>query len=164
MPVLFYFVSVCFGHVSGRLFETQQRRNAFAEKRGGIAYGTQLLGRTFITTGCMLLLLFAAGLMWLSGSVREALQISFSMQSILLAVLAACCAAAGLLFVYLLAEGERSAVLPAGFAVVFMCYVSGCFVPSAILPKVVNRLAAALPTTYVKKAFTALFSGERKMR
>lgn len=90
------------------------------------------------------------------------MQISFSMQSILLAVLAACCAAAGLLFVYLLAEGERSAVLPAGFAVVFMCYVSGCFVPSAILPKVVNRLAAALPTTYVKKAFTALFSGGKE--
>lgn len=150
------------GMFLGGFLKRSREEMLLLKKRGGIAYGTQLLGRTFITTGCMLLLLFAAGLMWLSGSVREALQISFSMQSILLAVLAACCAAAGLLFVYLLAEGERSAVLPAGFAVVFMCYVSGCFVPSAILPKVVNRLAAALPTTYVKKAFTALFSGGKE--
>ncbi len=158
----FTFYLFASGMFLGGFLKRSREEMLLLKKRGGIAYGTQLLGRTFITTGCMLLLLFAAGLMWLSGSVREALQISFSMQSILLAVLAACCAAAGLLFVYLLAEGERSAVLPAGFAVVFMCYVSGCFVPSAILPKVVNRLAAALPTTYVKKAFTALFSGGKE--
>lgn len=156
---LYLFIS---GMFLGGFLKRSREEMLLLKKRGSITYGTQLLGRIFITAGSMLLLLSATGLMWLSGSVREALQISFSVQSILQVVLAACCTAAGLLLVYLLAESERSVVLPAGFAVVFMCYISGCFVPSAILPEVVNRLAALLPTTYVKKAFTALFSGEKE--
>ena len=156
---LYLFVS---GMFLGGFLKRSREEMLLLKKRRGITYGTQLLGRMFIVAGCMLLLLFVTGLLWLSGSVRDALQVSFSVYGIFLAVLAACCAAAGLLFVYLPPESERSAVLPAGLLVVFMCYASGCFVPSAILPEVVNRLAAVLPTTYVKKAFTVLFSGEKE--
>lgn len=131
------------------------------KKRGGISYSLQLSGRVFVAGGCLLLLLFPAGLLWALGSIREALQISWSAENLFLVILSAFCAAAWLQFFYLLAKSGRSAVLPAGFATVFMCYVSGCFVPSALLPEVVNRFAVFLPATYVKEAFTALFSGRR---
>lgn len=129
------------------------------QKRGGISYAAQFLGRSAITAGCLLLLLFVTGFLWLSGGVREAVRISWSLQGMLLVVLAVFCVASWLQLIYLLAESARSAILPAGFAAVFMCYISGCFVPSAILPQVVNRLAVVMPTTYIKAAFTAVFSG-----
>ena len=147
------------GMFLGGLLKRDGEEMLLLQKRGGISYAAQFLGRSVITAGCLLLLLFVTGFLWLSGSVREAVRISWSLQGVLLVVLAVFCVASCLQFIYLLAESARSAILPAGFAVVFMCYISGCFVPSAILPQVVNRLAVVMPTTYIKAAFTAVFSG-----
>lgn len=147
------------GMFLGSFLKRGREEMRLLQKRGGVSYASQLLGRNCILAGCLLLLLLATGLMWISGSVREALQISRSLQGLFLVVPAVFCAASWLQFIYLFAESERSAILPAGFAAVFLCYLSGCFVPSALLPEVVNRLAAIMPTTYIKAAFTAVFSG-----
>ncbi|MDE5802111.1 MAG: ABC transporter permease [Lachnospiraceae bacterium] len=147
------------GMFLGGLLKRDGEEMLLLQKRGGISYAAQFLGRSFITAGCLLLLLFVTGFLWLSGGVREAVRISWSLQGMFLVVLAVFCVASWLQLIYLLAESARSAILPAGFAAVFMCYISGCFVPSAILPKVVNRLAAVMPTTYIKAAFTTVFSG-----
>lgn len=147
------------GMFLGSFLKRGREEMRLLQKRGGVSYASQLLGRNCILAGCLLLLLLATGLMWISGSVREALQISWSLQGLFLVVPAVFCAASWLQFIYLFAESERSAILPAGFAAVFLCYLSGCFVPSALLPEVVNRLAAIMPTTYIKAAFTAVFSG-----
>lgn len=147
------------GMFLGSFLKRDREEMRLLQKRGGISYAAQLLGRSLIISVCLLILLFAAGLMWLLGSVREAVRISGSLQGMLLVVLAVFCAASWLQLIYMTAESARSAILPAGFAAVFMCYVSGCFVPSAILPKVVNHLAVILPATYIKAAFTAVFSG-----
>lgn len=147
------------GMFLGSFLKRGREEMRLLQKRGGVSYAAQLLGRNCILAGCLLLLLLVTGLMWISGSVREALRISWSLQGMLLVVLAVFCAASWLQFIYLFAESERSAILPAGFAAVFLCYLSGCFVPSALLPEVVNRLAVIMPTTYIKAAFTAVFSG-----
>lgn len=147
------------GMFLGGLLKRDGEEMLLLQKRGGISYAAQFLGRSVITAGCLLLLLFVTGFLWLSGGIREAVRISWSLQGMLLVVLAVFCVASWLQLIYLLAESARSAILPAGFAAVFMCYISGCFVPSAILPQVVNRLAVVMPTTYIKAAFTAVFSG-----
>lgn len=147
------------GMFLGSFLKRGREEMRLLQKRGGVSYAAQLLGRNCILAGCLLLLLLVTGLMWISGSVREALRISGSLQGMLLVVPAVFCAASWLQFIYLFAESERSAILPAGFAAVFLCYLSGCFVPSALLPRVVNRLAVIMPTTYIKAAFTAVFSG-----
>lgn len=147
------------GMFLGGLLKRDGEEMLLLQKRGGISYAAQFLGRSFITTGCLLLLLLVTGILWFSGGVREAVRISWSLQGMLLVVPAVLCVAFWLQFIYLLAESARSAILPAGFAAVFMCYISGCFVPSAILPKVVNQLAVVMPTTYIKAAFTTVFSG-----
>lgn len=147
------------GMFLGSFLKRGREEMRLLQKRGGVSYAAQLLGRSCILVGCLLLLLLVTGLMWISDSVREALRISWSLQGMLLVVLAVFCAASWLQFIYLFAESERSAILPAGFAAVFLCYLSGCFVPSALLPEVVNRLAVIMPTTYIKAAFTAVFSG-----
>lgn len=147
------------GMFLGSFLKRGREEMRLLQKRGGVSYAAQLLGRNCILAGCLLLLLLVTGLMWISGSVREALRISWSLQGMLLVVPAVFCAASWLQFIYLFAESERSAILPAGFTAVFLCYLSGCFVPSALLPEVVNRLAVIVPTTYIKAAFTAVFSG-----
>ena len=147
------------GMFQGSFLKRDGEEMLLLQKRGGISYAAQFLGRSVITAGCLLLLLLVTGFLWLSGGVREAVRISWSLQGMLLVVLAAFCVASWLQLIYLLAESARSAILPVGFAAVFMCYISGCFVPSAILPQVVNRLAVMMPTTYIKAAFTAVFSG-----
>ena len=147
------------GMFLGGFLKRDREEMLLLQKRGGISYAVQLLGRSVITAGCLLLLLLVTGLFWLSGSVREAIQICWSVQGMFLIVSAVFFVASWLQLFYLLADSARSAILPAGFAAAFMCYMSGCFVPSAILPKVVNRIAVMLPTTYVKAAFTTVFSG-----
>lgn len=55
---------------------------------------------------------------------------------------------------------ERNAVPAIGLLALIQGYLSGCLVPSALMPDLVYRLGRFLPAVYVKSAFTVLLSGD----
>lgn len=58
-----------------------------------------------------------------------------------------------------LGEG-RNALLAIGILTVIQGYLSGCLVPSALLPDLVYGVGKYLPAAYVKSAFTVILSGD----
>lgn len=127
--------------------------------RRRIPLWAQLAGRSLVT---VLLLCFMGGLtalLLLLPGIRENLRPIWSLQACGLLLLGLCCGAAFLQLLYLLADSPAAAVLLLGTAVLFMGYVSGCFLPSALLPEVVEKLAFLSPASYLKEVFVLLFTG-----
>lgn len=83
---------------------------------------------------------------------------SWSMACLMLLV-----TALGVLYVMLIyrALGEgRNALLVIGILTVIQGYLSGCLVPSALLPDLVYGVGKYLPAASVKSAFTVILSGD----
>ncbi|MGN1148144.1 MAG: ABC transporter permease, partial [Lachnospiraceae bacterium] len=145
-----------FGRYSKRSVVEQK----MAAKRLGIPVGAQMASRILVSMGLLCVVMLPLALLWLSEEMRRILPVVITGKGLLLLTLALCCAAALLQFLYQLADDRRTAVLLVGITAVILGYASGCFLPTALLPQVVERIAAVLPTTYIKSAFTVLFSGK----
>lgn len=150
--------------LSGLFFGPYLKRNVqeqhILSARRGIGFPLQLAGRMLPT---MLLLFFALCLpaaFWLFPTLRNVLHPALTLRGAILLLLTLGCAAVLLQFLYQLAYSAGTAVLIVGMATLFMGYASGCLLPSPLLPQSVNRLAVFLPTTYMKNAFSFLFSGD----
>lgn len=130
------------------------------KNRKGIHTSAQLAGRIGVTMALLFAVLLLPSLFWLWGGMRQILQAVFTIKAVLLILLSLSCMAAWLQFVYSLADNHKTAVLLLGLSTVIMGYMSGCFIPSALLPRITEHIGAFLPSTYVKSAFTMLFSGQ----
>ena len=128
--------------------------------RRGISFPMQFAGRMLPTMLLLFITLILPAAAWLFPGVRNMLHPALSWKGALLILLSLGCAAAILQFFYQLAYSAGTAVLIVGIATLFMGYVSGCLLPSALLPVSMNRLAVFLPTTYLKSAFSFFFSGD----
>lgn len=131
-------------------------------KRAGISPAAQLGGRLLVAVGLLVMLLLLPGMLWLIPAVRQQLPMVFSLQGLLLLFLSLCCLAGWFQCICLLAGSRRMALLPIGLSAMFMGYVSGCFLPAALLPQAVGRIALFFPSTYIKETFTLLFTGNRE--
>ncbi len=149
------FAGVFFGKYNRR---SHTERDMLA-KRAGIPVSAQAAGRIVVSGGLLLIALLPVGVYWIADGVRRILPVCFSVKSILLLILAVLCTAAWLQLVCRLTENHRTAVFVLGISALFMGYVSGCFLPSAILPRIVEKIAGVLPSTYIKRTFSMLFSG-----
>lgn len=128
--------------------------------RGGIGLPLQLAGRILPTVLLLTITLCIPAAFWLYPGVRHMLQPVFTFKGVILLLLVLGCAAILLQLLYQLAYSAGTAVLIVGVVTLFMGYASGCILPSALLPESINRLAVFLPTTYIKSAFTLVFSGD----
>lgn len=150
--------------LAGLFFGRYSKRNVIeqkmAAKRLSIPVGIQMAGRTLVSMGLLCVVMLPLAFLWFSEEMRRVLPVVITGKGLLLLALALCCVAALLQFLYQLADDQRTAVLLVGITTVILGYASGCFLPAALLPQVVARIAAVLPTTYIKSAFTVLFSGK----
>lgn len=128
--------------------------------RRGIRFSLQLAGRILPTMLLLLITLCIPAAFWLLPEVRHTLQPVFTLKGVVLLLLMLGCVAALLQLLYQLAYSPGTAVLILGVTTLFMGYVSGCILPSSLLPNSINRLAFFLPTTYIKSAFSFFFSGD----
>ena len=148
--------------LSGLFFITRLKRSMEEQMllalRRGISLPAQLAGRTLVTV----FLFFAASclpaVLWLWPPVRENLRPAPDLPVCGVLFLAFLCAAALLQLVCLLADSPSATILIWGVLALMMGYVSGCFLPSALLPEIVEKLSLFLPTTYIRSAFSMLFS------
>ncbi len=146
----------------GRFLKRSRLEQTMLAKRLGILKGAQLAGRTAVTAGLIFVVLLPAMLLLFTGGIRQILQTAISVKSLLLLCLAVCCTAVWLQLIYSLAGSHRTAVLLLGMSALLLGYASGCFVPTALLPRAMGKAAVFLPSSYIKAAFTVLFTGQEE--
>lgn len=149
--------------LAGLLFGKYNLRSRMEQdmlaKRAGIPVGAQAAGRIVVSGGLLCIALLFMGVFWVVEGVRRILPVSVTVKGLILLILAFLCAAAWQQFIYRLTENHRTAILVLGISVLFMGYVSGCFLPTALLPRIVERIAGFMPSTYIKRTFSVLLSG-----
>lgn len=147
----------------GKYIKRSSLEQEMLEKRVGISKEAQLGGRMLMTT----LLLLTAVLLLLPlltyVHVNAILQIQFSWQNLCLLLMVLFCVAAMLQLLYMIADNHRYAVLLVGMNGVIMGYLGGCFLPTPLLPQIVEKVAAFLPVYYIKYATTMLFAEREGM-
>lgn len=150
--------------LAGLFFGPYLKRNVQEQHilsvRRGISFSLQLAGRMLPTMMLLFITLFLPAAFWMFPGVRHVLRPVLTLRGAILLLLTLGCAAVLLQFLYQLADSAGTAVLIVGVVTLFMGYSSGCLIPSSLLPESINRLAAFLPTTYMKNAFSYLFSGD----
>lgn len=64
------------------------------------------------------------------------------------------------MMIYQLVEKRESALVVIGVSAVLQAYLSGCFIPSVLLPQAVVSIGKLLPAVMLKKGFTIVLTGE----
>ncbi|MDE6054508.1 MAG: hypothetical protein K2G55_12255 [Lachnospiraceae bacterium] len=64
------------------------------------------------------------------------------------------------MMIYQIVEKRESALVVIGILAVLQSYLSGCLIPSVLLPRAVAAVGKYLPSAMVKKGFTILFTGD----
>lgn len=64
------------------------------------------------------------------------------------------------MMIYQLVEKRESALVVIGVSAVLQAYLSGCFIPSVLLPQAVASIGKLLPAAMLKKGFTIVLTGE----
>lgn len=139
-----------------------QEEQQIVAKRLGISYVWQFLGRAFVIIGMLALSLLFISLLWLFPMFRELLHPEWSWNSILGLILVLFATAAYIQLLYQLAEQPKGVILTAGIAVLIQGYVAGCFLPTSLLPEIVGKIDCFVPASYIKGAFTMLFTGDQQ--
>lgn len=64
------------------------------------------------------------------------------------------------MMIYQLVEKRESALVVIGVSAVLQAYLSGCFIPSVLLPQAVVSIGKLLPAAMLKRGFTIVLTGE----
>lgn len=64
------------------------------------------------------------------------------------------------MMIYQLVEKRESALVVIGVSAVLQAYLSGCFIPSVLLPQAVVSIGKLLPAAMLKKGFTIVLTNE----
>lgn len=92
--------------------------------------------------------------------VRERLNVRFSLGMIGLLFLAMAFGVLYFMLIYEIFGGKRGALAAIGIIVLVQGYLSGCFVPSALLPDLAYDVGRYLPAAFLKAAYTVVLSGD----
>lgn len=92
--------------------------------------------------------------------VREQVSVGLSWEVFLLIGMNAVLNVLYFMLLYQILGEKRSALLPIGILAVVQAYLSGCIVPSVLLPDLAYAIGKYLPAAFLKKAFTVVLSGE----
>lgn len=153
--------------VAGLFFGGYFRRTELEERitccRLGVPYVVQALGRGCVSA-CLtaLLLIIPFGLL-LVADCRSWFQVpQITIRSILIFLLLLLCAGAYTQFLYSYTGKAGTSGMVISMLALIQGYVSGCFLPTAILPQVVKKISFIFPATYIKAGFTIILTGRKQ--
>ena len=92
--------------------------------------------------------------------VRAYLNVKISADAIGLLLLAMVFGVLYFMLIYGFFGEKRNALLTIGILALIQAYLSGCIVPSALLPDLVDNVGKFLPAFFLKSAFTVMLSGD----
>lgn len=126
-------------------------------KRLGLPVSGQAAGQwavigTYLLIGSILPL--TAGLWAKSAGIRTP-----SIAAAAAVICSILCAAALIQLLYILIDNRRHVLMCLGAGTAVLGFACGCFIPEALLPAGVKHLAACLPLTYIREAWSGFFQG-----
>ena len=147
------------------------RQNILRE-RLGYSYISQLAAKNIVLTGLITIMFLLMGIWkFIIGNVipenffneigiRSNLDIVVSVKTVILLIAVFFLVAAYYEFIYQIAGNTHSEVIIIGISAIIQGYLSGCFIPTALLPQIIVKTGKYIPAGFLKTAFTILFSGE----
>ena len=147
------------------------RQNILRERLGH-SYISQLTAKNIVLTGLIVIMFFLTGIWkFIIGNVipeeifseigiRFSLDTVVSVKTVILLVAAFFLVAAYYEFIYQLAGNTNSEVVIIGISAIIQGYLSGCFIPTALLPQIIVKTGKYIPSGFLKTAFTIFFTGE----
>ena len=131
-------------------------------KRLGISFTKQLADRCFAGSMLMLVTLLLPFAVFLVPDVRSLLSVEITPGGIISLLLITLFMTVYNMLIYQIVEKQESALVIIGLTAVLQAYLSGCLIPSALLPKVASAVGEMLPAAYMKTGFTMLFTGDAR--
>lgn len=92
--------------------------------------------------------------------VREQLHMELTLGVVVLLFLIMAFGVLYFMLIYRIFGEKRNALLAIGLLALIQAYLSGCIVPSALLPDLAYNIGKYLPASFIKSAFTVVLSGE----
>lgn len=129
-------------------------------KSYGLSWGMQTMGRIWwiacaLTLGCMPFMVFI-GFWGARGGVNQ----HWSIATILGVAAAFLCTAALVHLLHLIFDVRRNLLLALGTGSLALGYFCGCYLPEVLLPESIKRVAVYLPLTYMRRAWTDVFTNK----
>ncbi|MDE6984895.1 MAG: ABC transporter permease, partial [Lachnospiraceae bacterium] len=134
-------------------------QQTMADRRVGVGYAVQLGARCLSGARLMLVVTLLPFLAFVIPQVREVLSVAISFKGMFCLIFIIYFMTIYYMFLYQIVEKRESALVVIGAAAVIQAYLSGCLIPSVLLPVAVRAVGRLLPASMVKQGFTILFTG-----
>ena len=161
---LFTIYGMLAGLFFGKYCKRSSLQQTMADRRVGVGYAVQLAGRCLAGSLLMavvlllpILVLFVLDLIPQVGSVP---MIVATWQGLVSLLLITGFMTIYFMMIYQIVEKRESALVVTGILAVLQSYLSGCLIPSVLLPGAVAAIGMFLPAAMVKKGFTILLTGD----
>lgn len=148
----------------GKFCKRSSLQQTMADRRVGVGYAAQLATRCL--AGCalmfvvLLLPFLALSVLNLMSQAGSVLAVEVTWQGLVSLLLIMSFMTVYFMMIYQMVEKRGSALVVIGILAVLQAYLSGCLIPSVLLPGAVVSVGKFLPAALVKKGFTILFTGD----
>lgn len=161
---LFTVYALFAGLFMGKFCKRSSLQQMMADRRIGVGYVAQLGARCLAGSMLMLLVLLLPFLvslvLYLMPQVGSVLAIEMTWQGLVSLILITGFVTVYDMMIYQMIEKRESALVVTGVLAVLQAYLSGCLIPSVLLPKAVASVGKYLPAAMIKKGITLLFTGD----
>ena len=135
-------------------------QQTMADRRLGVCYMQQFGARCQAGAFLMAVVLMLPCTVYFIPQVREVLEVRMTMQGGILLLWILVFVAVYHMMIYQVIEKQESALVVIGVLAILQSYLSGCLIPSVLLPEAVAAVGRFLPAALIKEGFTILFTGE----
>lgn len=156
----------------GKFCKRSSLQQMMADRRIGVCYTVQLAARCLVGCALMFVVLLLPFLVLLllelflelflewTAQAGTVLTLEVTWQGIVSLLLIIGFMTVYFMMIYQMVEKRESALVVLGILAVLQAYLSGCLIPSVLLPGAVASVGRFLPAAMVKKGFTILFTGD----
>lgn len=146
----------------GAFCKRSRLEQEIAAKRLGISYAAQLGFRWLVGVLLMAVVALLPFFVLFIPSVKAVLAVEWSVIGITMLFLIVLFMAAYFMLIYQLVGKHQSALTAIGLLALLQAYLSGCLIPSVLLPKFVAEIGGILPAAFVKSGVTVLLAGSKR--
>lgn len=139
-------------------------QQTMADRRVGVGYAAQLTARCLagiaLTAVVLMMPFLVLILLCIIPKAGSELTIRVTWQGLAGLLLISGFMTVYFMMIYQIVEKRGSALVVMGVSAILQAYLSGCLIPSVLLPEAVADAGQLLPAAMVKKGFTILFTGD----
>lgn len=129
-------------------------------RRIGVGYVVQLTARCLAGNLLALIVSLLPFLLFFIPQVNNILSVTVSFAGMISLLLIIIFVTIYYMMIYQIIEKRESALVVTGVLAVLQAYLSGCLIPSVLLPKAVIAIGKLLPAAMIKAGATILFTGD----